>query len=180
MQVAPWRPELRALWCRIAQHNFEPDQALNFTTRLARDKGWQLAFAREAIWEYRRFCFLAVALSDPVTPSEEVDEVWHLHLTYTRDYWQFWCRDALGVELHHEPTLGGPAQRTLFRAQYASTLHRYEGFFGPPPADFWPATHERFRPAARYRTVDGDLCYTVPRPRAVWRRLALAVGARKP
>jgi hypothetical protein len=81
-----WRPVLRSLWGRIAQHDFEPDQALNFISRLARDKAWTLEFARGAVMEYRHFCFLTFSGSGVMTPSEEVDEIWHQHLTYTRDY----------------------------------------------------------------------------------------------
>jgi hypothetical protein len=31
-----------------------------------------------------------------VTPSEQVDQVWHLHLTYTRSYWDEFCPNVLG------------------------------------------------------------------------------------
>ena len=81
-----WRPDQRSLWDRIAKHDFEPAQALNFTLRLARDKAWTLEFARGAVMEYRHFCFLTFSGSGVMTPSEEVDEIWHQHLTYTRDY----------------------------------------------------------------------------------------------
>ena len=135
---AVWTESLRDLWQRIERHDFEASVDLSFTRRLARDKAWSLSFARGVILEYRRFCFLAIAGVDPVTPSEEVDEVWHQHLTYSRDYWNVWCRDVLARPLHHDPTLGGPAEQNRFRAQYASTLARYENFFGAPPEAYWP------------------------------------------
>jgi hypothetical protein len=165
-----WRPDLTALWERITQHDFEPDVALNFTRRLARDKGWELNFARGAVEEYRRFCFLAFAGAGAMTPSEEVDEVWHLHLTYTRDYWDVWCGRVLGGPLHHDPTLGGPEQDRHFRARYAATLAAYERFFEPPPVAFWPATHVRFQ-GQRYRAIDGTRWISLPRPGMVWRKI---------
>ena len=132
-----WTACHRALWQRIEGHSFEPGHALNFTQRLARDRAWPIGFARAAVGEYARFCFLAVVLPTPVTPSEEVDEVWHLHLTYSRDYWDTWCGKVLQAPLHHDPTPGSLAAARRCRLQYAATLAAYEGFFGPPPAAFW-------------------------------------------
>ena len=164
--ISTGMPEQRTLWQRIAAHDFEPPHTLNFTARLARDRDWTPGFARGAVEEYRRFCFLAVTASEPMTPSEEVDEVWHLHLTYTRDYWEQWCRVALGAPLHHDPTVGGPAEQARYRTQYAATLARYEAVFGPSDPAYWPATHLRFGRTPRYRNYDGDRWIRLPRPRA--------------
>ena len=57
----------------------KPGAEFPFSARLARDNGWTREFALRAIKEYKRFCYLAVISGHPVTPSEEVDEVWHLH-----------------------------------------------------------------------------------------------------
>jgi len=170
--AAPWTAPLRALWDRIERHDFEPDLPQNFTARLARDQGWSPDFARAAVGEYRRFCFLAVAASHPVTPSEEVDEVWHSHLTYSRDYWNIWCGQVLGMALHHDPTTGGPVEQARFREQYAATLICYETFFGPPEVLFWPASYQRFRASPRFRKVDADRWFLLPRPAALWQRIS--------
>jgi hypothetical protein len=171
-----WRPELTSLWQRIERHDFEPDQRLNFTARLARDKAWTLAFARGAVDEYRRFCFLTCAGAGVMTPSEEVDEVWHLHLTYTRDYWDVWCGAVLGLPLHHDPTVGGPEQDQYFRRRYAATLAAYERYFGSPPALFWPATHVRFGAGPRYRAIDSSRWFSLPRPGMLWRKIGGKTG----
>jgi hypothetical protein len=155
---------MRELWARIERHDFEPGLPLDFTRRLARDRGWSLGFARGAIMEYRRFCFLAVTGAEPMTPSEQVDEVWHQHLTDTRDCWDVWCADVLRARLHHDPTRGGAAEQKRYRAQYANTLARYETVFGPPDALYWPASHERFRDRPRFRIADPDRCFVVVRP----------------
>src|SRR5262249_52293403 len=86
----------------------EPVTELTFASRLARDNGWSAAFADRVIAEYRKFAFLSVAAGHSVCPSEEVDEAWHLHLTWTRSYWHGFC-PLLGGPLHHQPTKGGPA-----------------------------------------------------------------------
>ena len=102
------------------------------------------AFAARAVEEYRKFCFLAVHAGHPVTPSDEVDQVWHLHLTYSRHYWDALCRDALEKPLHHGPTQGGVAEDRKFHDWYDQTLASYRGYFGEPPKDLWPAARERF------------------------------------
>jgi hypothetical protein len=165
-----WTSDLRTLWDRIERHAFEQEDALDFVRRLAREHRWTLDFSRRAILEYRRFCFLAVTGSAPVTPSEEVDEVWHLHLTYSRDYWENWCASVLRKPLHHDPTRGGSAEQARFRLQYAATLARYEQFFGPSAAELWPSTRDRFRPTPRFHTLDAHGWLAIPRPSALWRR----------
>lgn len=166
----PWTPALRDLLGRIEAHPFDPGDPLGFTRRLARDHRWSAAFAGGAVREYGRFCFLAVATPGPVTPSEEVDEVWHLHLTYSRDYWTVWCRTVLRADFHHDPTKGGPAEQRRFRDQYARTLAAYEPFFGPPPDAYWPATHRRFGRQPRFRVLDRQRSLVLPRPGATLRR----------
>ena len=165
-----WTLARRELWQRIQQHDFEPDTRLNFTQRLARDHGWSLDEARAAIDAYRRFCFLAVVSPTPVTPSEVVDEVWHQHLIYSRDYWDVWCGETLQSRLHHDPTPGGLDAQANYRRHYAETLALHERVFGPPGSEFWPATHLRFA-GPRYHVTDRGRWFIVPKPIAWIRRL---------
>ena len=86
----------------------------------------------------KRFCFLAATVDHQVTPSDAIDQAWHLHLTYSRDYWERFCPAVLGRPLHHGPTAGGSAEQHRYFEQYAATLKSYEQAFGaPPPADLW-------------------------------------------
>ena len=81
----------------------------------------------------------------PVTPSDQVDQAWHLHLTYTQSYWNDLCRDLLGRPLHHGPTRGGRVEKSKYGKWYQRTLDDYTRFFGhPPPADIWPPAEIRF------------------------------------
>jgi len=57
---------------------------LPFEARLARENGWCRAYTQRVIVEYKRFVYLAMTAGHVVTPSEEVDHAWHMHLTYTR------------------------------------------------------------------------------------------------
>ena len=133
-----------------------------FAPKLARENGWSVTHtAVAAIEEYRRFCFLAATGDRPVTPSDAVDRVWHLHLTYTRDYWERFCPDVLGRAFHHDPGGAGAAERHRHFAQYADTLARYEAAFGDRPAG---------RPLA-------ERCAAARRPRAATHRRAVPVEA---
>lgn len=135
-----------ALWHRLEAHMIGPDDAsLTFAARLARENRWSLAHAQAVIGEYKRFCYLAMTAGHEVTPSDAVDQAWHLHLTYTRDYWQEFCPKVLGTDLHHGPTRGGSAERGRFYHQYAATLAAYESAFGAaPPINIWPDARRRF------------------------------------
>ncbi|MEJ7660653.1 MAG: hypothetical protein WKG07_14075 [Hymenobacter sp.] len=74
------------LWARLVALDLDGQAALSFSHRLARDNGWSLAFARRVVLEYKKFVYLAATCGHPVTPSDEVDQAWHLHLVYTRSY----------------------------------------------------------------------------------------------
>lgn len=160
----PHDPELRA---RIQA--FSPDEpgvVFPFSARLAREHGWTRAFTGRVVEEYRRFLYLAMTAGHPVTPSVAVDEAWHLHLTYTRSYWDGLCGRVLGRPLHHDPTKGGAAEGTKFVDWYARTLESYRAAFGhEPPRDVWPATGERFAVEARIRQVSKATHWIVRKPR---------------
>lgn len=167
-----WSEYERSVWQRIGAHPFErAGLALDFVARLAREHGWTRAYALAAIEEYRRFCFLAVVVDHVVSPGLDVDEVWHLHLTDSRDYWDVFCPQVLGCALHHEPMRGSADDARRHYAQYAQTLASYQQRFGVAPLRFWPRASEQFADPARWRRVDLRRVAVVPRwPR--WARLA--------
>lgn len=153
-QYGSIRPE-HPVWQRLSSYAVGPDNPdLTFLARLARENGWKESFAARVFDEYRRFCFLAATCEDELTPSDAVDQAWHLHLTYTRDYWDRFCPEVLGLPLHHGPTAGGGTERSRFFEQYAWTLLRYEQIFGaPPPDDIWPDAARRLLDDPRARRV---------------------------
>jgi len=165
MDAALWGESEHALWQRLCAHRFEhPEQGLDFTRRLAREQGWSLTQARAAIDEYRRFCFLACVNDVQVTPSAEVDEVWHLHLIHSHDYWRRFCPQVLGMDLHHGPTRGGSLEARRHRDQYAQTLALYEQWFGAPPEPWWPGTRQRFASRTQLIRVDQQRNWIVRKP----------------
>ena len=58
--------------------------ALTFTDRLCRKTNGACLS--------QKIIYLAAVSKTPVTPSDEIDQVWHLHLTYTQSYWIDLCQ----------------------------------------------------------------------------------------
>jgi len=164
-------------WRKLAAVAFDAsDAAFPFARRLARDNGWSDQYAARVIEEYRRFAFLSVAAGHETTPSDEVDQAWHLHLTYTRHYWGAFA-DALGAPLHHNPTAGGPAERNRYADNYARTLNSYETYFGEKaPPDIWPAAKIRFGDAPYMQRVNRRRNFVIPKNRALPAVSATAAG----
>lgn len=128
-----------SLWHAV--QGFELDQAgaaLPFSVKLAREEGWSPAFTQRAIEEYKKFIFLCCVSPTGAAPSPVVDQVWHLHLTYTQSYWVEFCRNTLGKDIHHHPSAGGSSEHERHRDWYGETLALYQTIFdGVAPADIW-------------------------------------------
>ena len=73
------------LWISIQNHIIGSEGIeYGFLNRLAFETRWSKEFSLEALEEYKKFIYLLCRCNHPVTPSVEVDQVWHLHLLYTR------------------------------------------------------------------------------------------------
>ncbi|WP_420335189.1 glycine-rich domain-containing protein [Roseibium sp.] len=153
------------LWTRLSTcHPDDVEADFPFSKRLARDNRWTHDHALRVITEYQRFAYLSRMKAGMVTPSDEVDQAWHLHLTYTRHYWGPF-KDTLGGALHHMPTKGGAGQATLFRQAYEKTLDLYRTEFGSePPADIWPPADIRFGKAPHFQRINTQDVWIVPKP----------------
>ncbi len=177
----------QALSDRISQFSFdEGTEQLTFARRLARENSWPLEYTHRVIEEYKRFMFLAVSAGHPVTPSDQIDQVWHLHLTYTRSYWGPWCQEVLRKAIHHGPTKGGTAEGQKFQEWYENTRQSYRVFFGErPPEDIWPDASIRFGLDIYYQRINTKTNWVLPKPWYAWKRpiatatfpvLAAAIG----
>lgn len=154
------------LWRRIEAFSFdESDIAFPFSRRLARENGWSRYYAHRVVGEYRRFCYLMCKSPSPLTPSDAIDQAWHLHLIYSRNYWEDYCANTLRRPLHHHPTRGGESEAEKYADQYTRTLAVYRQTFQmAPPEDIWPTTTVRFANAQDFRRVDVAAYWLVPRP----------------
>lgn len=154
------------LWSRLLQFRFdEPGISLPFSRRLARENSWSQGYTARVLEEYRRFIFLAMTAGHPVTPSVDVDQAWHLHLTYTRSYWDDLCLNVLREPLHHQPTKGGNKEGAKFEDWYARTLQSYQTAFGaPPPTDIWPPPKIRLATESRIRQVSNRTHWVIRKP----------------
>lgn len=151
------------LWRAIDAMQIEPPgAALSFPARLARENGWSRSYAEMVVQEYKRFLYLAAQSPEPVTPSDEVDQAWHLHLAYSRHYWDVLCGEILKRPLHHGPTAGGETEGVRYRRQYEETLALYRRVFGrDAPAAVWPDAERRFSTHAV--RVDRSRYWMIPR-----------------
>ena len=144
---------------------------VTFEDKLIRQTGWPRPFAQAAVDEYRKFLLLAATAGHPVSPSPAVDEVWHLHLLYTRHYWDVLCPELLGFDLHHEPATGAAADRDKLNDWYATTLASYRTIFNAePPAEFWPTKPS----SGTFIRVDAER--SVVLPRRAWSAAITATG----
>jgi hypothetical protein len=159
-------PQNDALWQKIEAHDFgDPDADLSFTARLARENGWKPDYASRVVEEYKRFVYLAIRAGHEVTPSDAVDQAWHLHLTYSRNYWDEFCKDVLEMPLHHGPTKGGKPEAEKYWEQYHRTLDSYQELSGePPPTDIWPSPRDRFADVSAMRRVNGAQNWVIHKP----------------
>jgi hypothetical protein len=128
-----------ALWARIQAFEIDDVKAdFPFSKKLAKAQGWSDEFTQRAISEYRRFVYLCCTEPNGASPSDIVDEVWHLHLTYTQNYWEDFCEKVLLQPLHHHPSKGGTTEHAKHNDWYAETIDAYQQSFGSaPPTDIW-------------------------------------------
>ncbi|NES24686.1 MAG: hypothetical protein F6K41_38705 [Symploca sp. SIO3E6] len=153
------------LYERIENFSLDnPNSELLFSQRLARENCWTQEYTQRVIEEYKKFAFLAVVAGHPVTPSDQVDQAWHLHLLYTQSYWEEFCSKVLGTPLHHSPTEGGESEQTKFNNWYTKTLDSYQAFFEQvPPRDIWPPAEVRFSRDLHFVRVNLEQAWVLPK-----------------
>ncbi|MBL4755545.1 MAG: hypothetical protein JKY52_18365 [Flavobacteriales bacterium] len=134
------------LWTKVQDFEIDDNQSdFTFTDRLARENSWQFQYAVRTIEEYKKFVFLICIADHPLTPSDQVDQVWHLHLIYTESYWIDLCKHTINRDIHHGPTKGGGTEKAKYKNLYEETKKFYQKTFGKePPIDIWPTSKTRF------------------------------------
>lgn len=102
--------------------------------RLVEIDGKTLYWAQTAAHQYRRYLYIKkkYGLHLVLPPSVEIDQVWHTHILFTRDYIAF-CDKVFGEYAHHVPHLGLEARTQAELEQHfaiTQALHIQE--YGEP------------------------------------------------
>lgn len=71
-------------------------------TRLIEKVGLDPESARTTFEDMKRFLYLCAISDEPHAPTEQIDEVWHNFILFTRDYAAF-CLEHFGFVVHHVP-----------------------------------------------------------------------------
>lgn len=152
------------VWKRIERFSLDDSSAVvTFTEKLARENRWTRDYAGRVVLEYKRFAFLAATCGHPVSPSDAVDQAWHLHLCYSENYWNHFCPEALGFPFHHSPSRGGAEEQAKHADWYARTLESYRAAFGQsPPQDIWPSGRKQSTATACQR-IDSKRYWIIPK-----------------
>ena len=87
----------------------------------------------QAIEEYRKFMTLGLLRDHLDMFSGEVDEVWHAHILFTRQYAEF-CHAVYGRFIHHDPVLPREAEHLAEHAKEdrEKFFRAYREVFGEP------------------------------------------------
>ncbi len=128
-----------SLWNRLQGFSLDASDAdFPFSKKLAKEENWTLDFTKKAIEEYKKFIYLCCILPHGASPSKTVDKVWHMHLIYTRNYWEEFCPEILRRKLHHHPSKGGQHEKDRHQDWFLDTLSQYKTIFQKEaPADIW-------------------------------------------
>ncbi len=155
----------QVLWKKIQAFQFDiPEADFCFSDRLARENGWDKDYTLDVIEEYRKFLFLMCTSTHPLTPSDQVDQAWHLHMVYTHSYWVELCQNTLQQEIHHGPTKGSAEEKEKFNDWYARTLDTYQDTFGQvAPTNIWPSPDDRFQ-ELNYQRVNMHQNWVIKKP----------------
>lgn len=126
------------IWSRIDKFDLKNLGEGTFFEKLVNDNRWSHRFTRRAIKEYKKFIYLAVVSKATVAPSKIVDKVWHLHLSYTHDYWDNFCPKILGKSIHHNPSKRNSVAKVEDKINFQATMQLYQKEFGKfPPKMIW-------------------------------------------
>lgn len=168
-------PQEKQLWEKIQTYKLDAvDASFPFSARLMRENGWTEEYTLEVIEEYKKFMFLVAVATHPVSPSDPVDQVWHLHLIYTQSYWDDFCYGILGKAVHHNPTKGGKEERKKHVNMYDQTAESYQKYFGQEqPAHIWVDTKDLFK-EIHYKRINMHRNWVIPKPQFVRKRWHLA------
>ena len=99
--------------------------------RFVADFGGSFEDARDRFMALKQFLTVCAVLPGIKVASDEIDQMWHTFLLFTREYRNF-CNDRLGRYIEHEPFEDPQAGYYVITRDVASSL------FGELPLRYWP------------------------------------------
>lgn len=93
-----------SLWEKIQTLNLEL-----IVDRMIIKHGWTEDKTEKALKDYRYFLYMSQMVEQAITPTGDVDDLWHEHILHTNKY-AIDCQKLFGKFLHHFPT---PAKWTI-------------------------------------------------------------------
>ena len=121
--------------------------------------GWSKDYLNRTITEYKKLMYLAAVYRN-IAPSDPIDQVWHQHILYTKDYRTF-CERYMGFFLNHNPERFNFSPKSDDVDIYKITLDYYRKEFNQePPLDIWvldAKDHARINLATHYVLPVNDL-----------------------
>ena len=129
-----------------------PEFDLSFVMEKMEDSpeysGWSKRRFAIAIEEYRKYLALCKQYPcTPLFPSPVVDEVWHTHILFTKEYTRD-CNDYFGRYLHHAPKRR--IEKNRKGDGWKTTLRLYKEWIREPPVPMKADRCQNFcRPISR-------------------------------
>lgn len=106
--------------------------------------------------EFKKFVFLSCISNDTIIISQRLDLIWHHYLTFTKEFWDIFCKEVLQREFHHLPSDGSQEAFKIHKKAYEATLDFYEVVFGTlAPESAWELPADRFS-LSIYQYVDSS------------------------
>lgn len=101
--------------------------------RLIDREHWNEKDAAEAVRRYKNFLVLIAKYPDHLlAPAPDMDEAWHTHILFTREYTQA-CEEIFGGYLHHTPAQSSrPEEKERMETAQQHTADLYQKEFNEP------------------------------------------------
>jgi len=93
---------------------------------------WSTVKINLLIEEYKQFMYLAGTSDEDCTPSQDVDKVWHEHILFTKDYYDY-CNNIIGKIIHHKPERENDDSKKYEKA-FEKTNAKKKAAFKPAPS----------------------------------------------
>jgi hypothetical protein len=122
----------------------------NFLQNYCNDHLLSFANAENFINEYKKFLYLAYVTNQVQCPSEEVDSVWHYHLTHVNAYLEFSSLKMERKMFAHNPNNGSEEDKSLYPNVYNQTLQNLQFYFGNVDTKAWPDRSTRLNESTKW------------------------------